>query len=61
MDMYSRFCMLCSFVGRGLNVGLIPCPGSSTTCPNRLISSEVKILNRNMPWMAYTLKDIVLK
>jgi hypothetical protein len=38
-------------------VGLILRSRSCTKCPNRSISSEVNILNRNRPWMAYTLKD----
>jgi hypothetical protein len=29
---------------------------SPTKCPNRFISSEVKLLNQNRP-LAYTLKD----
>jgi hypothetical protein len=37
-------------------VGLIPRPRSPTKCPNRFVSSEVKLLNRNKP-LAYTLKD----
>jgi hypothetical protein len=37
-------------------IGLIPRPRSPTKCPNRFISSEVRILNRNRQWMAYTLK-----
>jgi hypothetical protein len=37
-------------------IGLIPRPRSPTKCPNRFISSEVKLLNRNRP-LAYTLKD----
>jgi hypothetical protein len=37
-------------------VELIPRPRSPTNCPNRFISSEVKLLNRNRP-LAYTLKD----
>jgi len=38
-------------------VGLIPRPGCLNRCRNRIISSEVKILNRNSPWMAYSLKE----
>jgi hypothetical protein len=42
-------------------VGLIPRPRSPTKCPNRFISSDVKVLNRNEPEQAvnglYTLKD----
>jgi hypothetical protein len=37
-------------------VRLIPRPRSPTKCPNRFISSEVKLLNRNRP-LAYILKE----
>jgi len=39
-----------------LCVGLIPRPRSPTNCPNRFISSEVRLLNRNRP-LVYTLKE----
>jgi hypothetical protein len=35
---------------------LIPRPMNPTNCPNKFISSEVKLLNRNRP-LAYTLKE----
>jgi hypothetical protein len=51
-----RVFLCCVFLSRYRPcVGLIPRPRSPTKCPNRFISSEV--LNRNRPWMAYTLKD----
>jgi hypothetical protein len=36
--------------------GLIPPPRSPPKCPNRFVSSEVKLLDRNRP-LAYTLKE----
>jgi hypothetical protein len=47
MDVCPRFSVLCCPMCRYRPcVGLIPVQGP-TKCPNRLISSEVKILNRN--------------
>jgi hypothetical protein len=57
MDVCPRFSVfVLSCVGRGLASGWSPVQGVLPKCPNRLISSEVKLLNRNRP-LAYTLKD----
>jgi hypothetical protein len=54
MDVCSRFfCVLLSFVGRGLASGWSPVQG---VLPTVQIDSEIKLLNRNRP-LAYTLKD----
>jgi hypothetical protein len=50
MDVCPRFFLFCVVLCRQSPcIGLISRPRSPTKCPNRFMSSEVKILNRNRP------------